>query len=423
MAGIKFFFDVFPAVILIFGCSDKKIQANDDATDTETNSDRIVDTQDSSSASHDKDTSDDTDSLQESPTAPDDTGYLSDSEWQSDIDTGQTSDSNTDTLSQSDSDDPVGTATEPPVESDSTDTSGPVCSEQKFEIDYLPAKLMIALDASGSMISPEDNYSFAVEAITMMLRSFEGRFLFGFDTYPDRFSVASCAVSDPAWFDCAANNEEAIISWLETNRPANGAADPLLLEMNAFLENPQYAPNFVSGAMSGQSYLLIVADGDDCCGSEGRYDCDIDWKGALIDATKALVEAGIRVVTIGYTASADADTLSAIAENGGTEFTEYISALDHVALQAALNTIAGSLVSCQFEIADPGPSADPNKVNFYLDNEVVPFDENCQTGIGWTWDDADHTRMRFCQEACTTLESGDIHRVTAKFGCPVVILV
>lgn len=310
--------------------------------------------------------------------------------------------------------------------SDGLDTvsndQGKVCSEQRFDIEYKPVKLMIALDMSGSMVTPEEKYIAARDAIGNMIALFTDRFLFGFDSYPDHFVDESCSVDGPVWFDCDIGNEDDIVDWLATHRPVSGSGDPLLLELDRFLGTPDYAPEF-SDTSEEDSYLLILADGDDCCGPSGEYDCTQSWVDELAAKTRELRDNGIKTIVVGYTRNADAAALDAVAQNGGSPFDTYLPALSQTALTDALETIAGRIASCSFTIAEPDASSDPNKLNFYFDEVVVPFDDNCAADRGWTWEDDDHTTIRFCAQSCEQLNDGDVRRITAKFGCPSVIMV
>ena len=99
--------------------------------------------------------------------------------------------------------------------------------------------------------------------------------------------------------------------------------------------------------------------------------------------------------------------------------TNFLVADDSASLLDAFDTIAEAVVPCEYDIDDPDASADPDKVNFYFDDEVVPYDEDCAEGIGWTWTDESHTAVEFCNLACDQLLL-DVSMVTAKFGCPTV---
>ena len=94
-----------------------------------------------------------------------------------------------------------------------------------------------------------------------------------------------------------------------------------------------------------------------------------------------------------------------------------------MAMAVMVPMIATAIISCIFEIDEPEASADPDNVNFYFDDEVVPYDEDCAEGIGWTWvDPPDNTMVEFCDEACAELQGGFVDTVSAKFGCPTVTL-
>jgi len=332
------------------------------------------------------------------------------SDWDDDDDGTGDADSDSDGDSDSDSD----------SDSDLDTDQDTFCDEQDFAIEYVPVKLMILLDMSGSMVIPSSKYDHARAAIQGWLIDYADNFLFGFDSYPDAWYSQSCSVDNPVWFDTGAGQESAISDWLDTHAPQSGSGDPLVMEMDKLLDDPGYAPNFTSDAQPGDPYLLVVADGDDCCGPWGSYSCSNSWVDELSDRTESLLDAGIKTMVIGYTENADETALNAIAAAGGTQFTSFVEALDQAALENALDTIAASIISCTFELNEPDASADPDNVNFYFDGEVVPYDEDCAQGTGWMWLDEEHTQVEFCEEACAELQGGFVDQVTAKFGCPTV---
>jgi len=96
--------------------------------------------------------------------------------------------------------------------------------------------------------------------------------------------------------------------------------------------------------MAGKRYFrsrMRRHDGTDC-GVSDSFDSLISFKGS-------------HFFVVGFTDNADADTLDAIARNGGTAFDTHLRALDRDALSAALDSIGDTVESCSFEIADPGP--------------------------------------------------------------------
>jgi len=329
-------------------------------------------------------------------------------------------DSDSDTDSDTDVDSDTDADTDTDADADGGSDTDTVCDEQDFLIEYVPVRLMLAVDFSGSMIINAGRWEAAQAAMISMLTTFEGDFLFGFDTYPDVAGSMSCAVGGPVWFDCAAGQEGDIIDWLGVNAPVSGSGDPLVMEMDKLLTDAAYAPGFTSDTLPGERYLVVVSDGDDCCGPSGTYNCGVSYVTEIVDRTTQLLAAGIKTIAIGYSESADAAAMDAIAANGGSEFTSYLSANDEEALIDAFETIGGSIVSCIFEIEEPDASADPDNVNFYFDDVVIPYDEDCAAGTGWTWVDEAHTTVQFCDAACAQLQGGGVESVSAMFGCPTV---
>jgi len=67
-----------------------------------------------------------------------------------------------------------------------------------------------------------------------------------------------------------------------------------------------------------------------------------------------------------------------------------------------------------------------SKVNFYfitLDDdgdevkELIGWDEGCDKNKGWQWIDFDNLVVEFCEKACDKLQTGDVIRIVAEFGC------
>jgi hypothetical protein len=126
---------------------------------------------------------------------------------------------------------------------------------------------------------------------------------------------------------------------------------------------------------------------------------------------------------VGFGQEANDKQLNAIAENGCTDFTQYIQTDDQEQLQDALELTAGLVIKCIFKIGNIDAAADPNLVNMYFDDSIVPYDSGCATGTGWTWTSDDYDELEFCEEACDLLNSGNINSVHATFGCATVTVV
>lgn len=317
--------------------------------------------------------------------------------------------------------------------SDDTESdTGTYCAEQNFSISLVPPRIMILLDRSSSMNDEVTDgngtkWDQATAAIESIVQTYHDDFLFGFDAFP---SSGNCDVDGPVLVDVVGDTaqNQAVVDALSSTF-ANGASTPLYCGME-ILGDPSYAPGLNDPGAS--KYMVVVSDGADLCGEGccvGFFDplC-IATNDEFADLVTGLVDdAGIRVFAISFDAeNVSEGQLNTIASNGGTGQDEFFDATDQASLEAAFDTIAGEVVSCVYALEDPGDAANPDEVNFYFvsgdDEQVVPFDEDCAQGAGWTWTDANHDAVEFCQEACSQLQSGDVDAISARFGCPTVVI-
>ena len=122
---------------------------------------------------------------------------------------------------------------------------------------------------------------------------------------------------------------------------------------------------------------------------------------------------------------ADPEQLNAIAQNGGTDYDEYIPAADRDELTAALHELVDytiNLINCEFDI-NPVLNADWSEVRidyssvaFYLDGNAIPRDPGCAENAGWEWV-IEEQRIIFCEEACEAIIEKGSSTVTAEFQC------
>jgi len=305
---------------------------------------------------------------------------------------------------------------------DDTDT---VCDEQSFNVEYEPTRLMILLDNSGSMdsggIFTDSKWDMAKAALTTLLDAWadSGQIVFGFDVFPDfECSGFCCDVSHPVVADCGDYTEAALSTMIAGFDPPPGEFDtPLCDGMDRF-NDPLYAPSFSEA--DGPRYLVVVSDGNEECNGGGYTEMcgsSPSYTGAVSVVTD-LLDNGIKTIVIGFGSGADPTQLNVIASNGGTAYDTYVDADDGPELQAMFEEIAAAVVSCTFAVDEPAATADPDNVNFFFDEEVIPWDPDCEAGVGWTWTDDTHTEVLFCDEACAQLQAGDIDDVSAVFGCP-----
>jgi hypothetical protein len=318
----------------------------------------------------------------------------------------------------------------------------PVCDENRFEVAYAPTRLMILLDDSGSMNEGfvRTKWEQAKEALTTLLEAWagSGRLVFGFDVFPDFECVETpgfcCDVTHPVVADCEPDNEAALASLIaSTPAPTWDFDTPLCSAIDRF-NDASYAPRFTEG--DGERYLVVVSDGEEeCNGTDYPATCGAGptYPGAVSVVT-SLLSRGIRTLVIGFGSGVSPEQLGVIAAHGGTAYPEYFVASDGAALQAAFESIASEIVSCEFDVdwdsLASGASRDPALVNFYCKADeadptgpenIVPFDDGCADGGGWTWVDED--TVAFCEAACNDLLlAGRCAVVAATFGCESILI-
>jgi hypothetical protein len=316
----------------------------------------------------------------------------------------------TDTDTDTDGDSDTDADSDADTDSDSDGDSGPdtddICDEQNIEITKDPAQVLILQDHSSSMAG--GNWDIARNAIYSLLTTFEDTSLeFGLDTFPDP-TVSGCYVDAPVVIDCGPDTETAIADALEGMTTVS--MTPLYDALNNFTD-PDYAPGCT--ATPYNKYILLIADGEDSCSSPSVSD--------FVSLTSLLVELDIKVIVVGFNVVYVAETLNAIAANGGTTFTTYLNASDEPTLTAALATIGTSIIDCVFTIDEPDASANPDLVNFYFDGELLYMDEDCSSGSGWRWVNDEHTQVEFCADSCQEIKDDLVDTITATFGCETII--
>lgn len=328
------------------------------------------------------------------------------------------------------SNDPSSDSQPDPGSTDTNDTE--ICASQAFEISFVPTRLMILQDMSSSMRegSPSKWEQTRAAIQAMLANPANASIEFGFDKFPS--GSTNCSADAAVLADCAPDSAAAISAMLDSMTPKDTALTPLCPAMRNFDESvtPSYAPACLADGAS--SYLLIVSDGEANCGDEtiqcGKASA---WGSSTpptpdelaAKATAILQNSGMKTFVIGYGDDVEENQLNAIAKAGGTTRETYINVSNQNELQEALDGIAATVVSCTYDIDDPSATADPEKVNFKFDGEIVPRDDGCAQNKGWNWVDESRTQVEFCKEACDELQSGSVNKVSAEFGCPTEVVV
>jgi len=319
-------------------------------------------------------------------------------------------------------------------------TDDNVCNEQSFDFHHEIVRIMILLDQSSSMIGA--SWAAVTSALETLLvdPAFEDMY-FGLDAFPDGYpndwadcgalcmSVScmtdSCGILVPPQvpIDICYLSRDAIIEHMsDTRYPQFCTNTPLVNQLEYYDTGDGATTAPVLYSDDGDNYLLVVSDGEDAHCFEG------DPVSALATHVESIrTNHNIRSFAIGITGTTSgplADEPNAIASHGGTAFTTFLRADDAAGLATAFDSIASSVITCTYVLDDPGPSADPNLVNFYLDGEAVHRDPDCteDAGAGWDWVDPEHTTVRFCGDYCARIRAGTIGVISATFGCETILI-
>ena len=323
--------------------------------------------------------------------------------------------------SDTDSDSDVDSDTDSDSDSDSdSDGDDDICDEQDFNIEFKKARVMILLDNSGSMldnVGGNTKEEQAVSAITLMVNdTINEDKEFGLDIFPDGsggFLNSGCGTNAAPPVPIADANAQNIINYLNNNYDPNGAT-PLLAGLKYYATQA----NSTSAGLHGDNtsgYIVVVSDGSDTCYSGFNIVQQL-----RATTTELVNNLDIRSFAIGFGSGVSADELNAIAQNGGTSIATYLQADNETQLQDAFEQIAGDIASCRFEIAEHEEEVDLDKVNFYFDGDVCPMDPNNQNG--WNWVDDERTTVEFFGDYCEMLQTGEVEKVSASFGCPTVVI-
>jgi hypothetical protein len=327
------------------------------------------------------------------------------SDADNDADSDGDSDGDADGDSDGDSDGDADGDTDGDTDGDA-DGDTDICDEQVIPVYNEGTRLLILQDHSSSMAG--GNWDIARNAIYDLLDTFADTSIeFGLDALPDLGGY--CEVSAPVIVDCGPDTETDIADALAAMTTI--VSTPLYDALNSFTDS-DYAPG-CTAANEYDRYILLVADGEDSCGGP-----DVT---AFGDLAAFLVAYGIKTIVVGFNVVWVAETLNAIAANGGTPFTTYINANDETSLVEALDEIATYIDSCVLTVGEPDASANPDLVNFYFDDELLPMDADCSSGSGWRWVSEDHTKVELCPESCSAFGTGEVEEITATFGCDTVI--
>jgi hypothetical protein len=328
----------------------------------------------------------------------------------------------------------------PGVRPDATH-DGAVCGEAEFNVAREIVDMLIILDRSNSMnngipfLLPGtwENCGNAINAVTAAM---DLQIWFGLFVFPSSVGSLTCdPFNQTSPGVCAAPNGPVV-----PVKSAAGATIKGALAALAPCGGTPTAKTLVAAKTYLQSltdthtrYVLLATDGGPNCndslnvstcncpggGCQVGGDCLDDT--ATYAALDDLCAAGIKTYIMGLSSDSTLQgVLQKMAQHGCT--TTPYSPTDATSIQKAFGDISTVIATCSFDV-DCTKVPDAKKVNFYFDGKVVPNDPGHTAG--WDWSEAcvnktGTGKVEFFGADCTSIKSGAVKAVSAKFGCPTV---
>lgn len=314
-----------------------------------------------------------------------------------------------------------------------------VCGTAASRVSAKPRAVQYLLDRSGSMAACSAGFFDCIPGITPSLtwwgvaaRAISSSVTapvnddveFGLKYFPNAGDLG-CNVSEDPDVAPAAGTAIALIGNLLHSLP--GGATPLLAGLERVAAKPgRLAEPGVTSA------LIVVSDGGESCEA---VDQAVKVERLQI-AARTLRQAGVRTFAVRFGAKdqnfADQDAqLRAIVREGGTATGDvddlsnipYLEAPDADSLNQKLASISEELAACTLALGALDAKADKDRVNLYLDGNIVRFDSAAQKQDGWGWLDAARTELELYGPTCQSFKTSRTTSIVIELGCtPIVVM-
>ncbi len=296
------------------------------------------------------------------------------------------------------------------------------CGFQNFNLNPVPADVLLVLDRSASMEDPPDGSSsttskwdLVVPAVNEVIAQTGSHVSWGLKSFPEGEGSECVAGSVTSKVDVAIADADAaeVVAQVTATTP-KGNGTPTGDAISA-------AVTYLQGVSNGhKKYLLLATDGEPSCA--GTTKDSTKARPYAVKAVAAALSAGsptyvVGVATTKATASQalnDMATAGGVATGGGNPLaTRYYLASTKADLVAALQTITGDVQkTCVFNL-DPPPPA-PDFIAVKVSGTAIARDPNSQEG--WQYTNAAHTALEVYGAACTTIQSM-ADKVEIIYGC------
>lgn len=322
-------------------------------------------------------------------------------------------------------------------------TGGAQCDCVDVALYTDPPTMYFVLDRSGSMTT-DDNWNKVRTVVAEIMRSLGPRAKFGATTFPSKSSADSCGPGSE------------VLKITQGDPPSATTSGPVTVKLlNATLGAPSGStPTSATLAavhsrlaqVQGKRYVILATDGapncnlratctaEQCqsnidgfngCSITGPSCCDGAYAGNCNDEATAVSELtalrndGVETFVIGLPVAPGYEkTLDNMAIAGGdplpTSPRYYAVGSSTDSILAALKTVAAKITAtCDFDLTEV--PADPQLVNVYIDEVVVPY----EPANGWT---IEGKKVTLQGSTCARVKAGDALDVRIIAGCPRVIL-
>ena len=268
----------------------------------------------------------------------------------------------------------------------------PLFEDDETQCDYPPHGS--SPDPNPAFDAP-DKWSVASDAMDSILTSHGPRVRFGLVTFS---SDNNCGAGNVR-VDVGPTTEADIQSTIASSSPRGSTP------IRSTLQNLVGHPGLQDTTRT--NYVLLITDGQETCSDN-----------APSGAARNLFQQtpSVKTFVVGFGGGVDAGELDDIAEEGGTARAtspKYYQADNAAELQAALDSILGTVLSCQYQL-DQVPE-DLADLYVYADGVEVGRDPT-QTE-GWDYDAASGT-LTFYGQICQDLQDGSVTDLNIVYGCP-----
>lgn len=203
-------------------------------------------------------------------------------------------------------------------------------------------KVMFLVDRSTSMGPSWEGVQNSIKTVVAQNQGVQ----FGLTVFPSEGGFfAGCTMEPDAPHIPIQDNAAPLIdAWFADNEPAG--ATPLLTAIKWVRTNTV----LIWGNPPENAYLVLLSDGEDKCACS-QYENDPEKRDEcvaekLLPEIQAITAMGVKTFVIGYNYGGPDKELKTIAENGGTEYTDWIYAGSEASLTEAFGKLIDDVKWC-----------------------------------------------------------------------------